>query len=286
MNYVLLVAVVVVLFAESIAQKEFNKRFDGVEKSNYLYNVVMTFFAWLCFLIVFLTDPVVNVGSLWYSLGFAVTFCTAVVFMLLAIRTGPLALTGLIVSFSLLIPTFYGIIFCGESLPVYGVIGLILLIASLLLVNEYKKEDNKITKKYLLFLILTFLGNGLCSTFQKMHQTQFDGQFGGFFMLAAMSGVFVYNLITFIVERPRTEKRLYTTGVALSGVTGVCNGLVNYFMVLLTTSVPAIILYPTVSAGSTLLLFFASLFVYKEKFKPYQYVGYAVGILAIVFLNI
>ena len=244
MNYVLLLCVVAGCSAQSVIQKQFNKYYLNVEKANYLYNFFMTFFAFLCFAVIFAISPMVNPSSLPYSIGFAITICISIIFNFLAIKEGPLALTSLVVSFSLLIPTFYGVFFCDEKLSVLGIIGIVLLIISLILVNDYSKIDNKITKKYLLYLLLAALGNGFCSTFQKMHQMKFDGNFGGFFMFVAMFSVATFNFVMLLKNKPQNENGIFQKGSVLASATGICNGIVNYLMVVLVTKLQSFILFP------------------------------------------
>ena len=285
-NYLLLVGVVIGISAQSIIQKQYNRYFSTVKDANYLYNFFMSLCAFCFFAVLFVFSPKVNISSLPYALGFAITICMAIVFQVLAIKEGPLALTALAISFSLLIPTFYGIIFCGEKLTCFGIGGIVLLVLSLFLVNEYSKPDKKITKKYITYLILGFLGNGFCSTIQKMHQIKFEGNYGRFFLFMAMFVVMAFNLIVFLTHKSKVNKSLYQRGVLLASLTGICNGAVNYLVVYLTTFLPSCILYPTISAGSTLIVFLIALFIYKERFKKHQYCGYILGIFAIILLNL
>ncbi len=284
--YLLLFLVVVGVSAQSILQKQYNAKFSEVKNSNYLYNFCMTFVACLWFLVVFLITPTVNADSVIYSVLFAVTFCMSIVFQFLAIKTGPLALTALIISFSLLIPIVYGLIFLDETLSLYGIIGIVFLVVSLVLINDFKKGQAKISKKYLLYLILAFTGNGLCTTFQKMQQIVFDGQFGGFFMFVAMSFVALFNFVMLLKNKPPKELNIYKTGTLLAGITGVCNGFCNFIIVVLATKLPSVIVYPTLCTGNMFIVFMFALLIFKEKFKPYQYVGYVLGVLATVLLNI
>lgn len=284
--YVLLFFTIALLSGQSIIQKQYNIEFCEVKNSNYLYNFCMTLVACLVFFIIFIVSPTVNVGSIVYSVLFAITFCVVVFFQFLAIKTGPLALTALVISFSLLIPIVYGLIFLDENLSVYGIVGISALVLSLVLVNEYKKEEIKITKKYVFYLILAFLGNGFCTTFQKMHQIVFDGKFGGFFMFVAMAMVALFNLVMFLVKKPNKQANFYSKGSMIAGTAGLFNGLCNCLMVILATKLPSTVLYPTVCSGNMILLFLVALLIYHEKFKWYQCFGYALGLIAIILLNI
>lgn len=286
MNYVLLILAVAGVAMQQILEKRFNGLFGETEGSAFFHNFFMSLTAFLCFLVIFLTAPEINMPSLPYSVFFAGTVCTALTFELLAIRTGPLALTALVMSFSLLIPSLYGVLFLDESLSAFGIAGLVLFVVSLLLVAEYGKSERKITKKYLAFLALAFLGNGLCSTVQKVHQIDFDGKYGPFFMAWAMATVTLFNLIFFLSKPPKKKSGIYKKGTFYACLTGFFNGLVNYMMVLLATLLPAVIVFPTVGAGGTLTVFIVAVTVFKERFLPRQYIGYACGIAAIVLMNI
>jgi drug/metabolite transporter (DMT)-like permease len=70
-----------------------------------------------------------------YSIGFGLTYGSAVAFSVYAIKYGPLALTSLISSYSLIIPTFYGIFFLNEETSATLYLGLCALMISLFLVN-------------------------------------------------------------------------------------------------------------------------------------------------------
>ena len=85
---------------------------------------------------------------------------------MLAIKVGSLSLTSLAISFSLLIPTVVGIVLYDEPLTAWFFIGLGLLLASLVLINT-KGGEIKITFKWIIFVLLAFIGNGSCSAVQN-----------------------------------------------------------------------------------------------------------------------
>ena len=100
-----------------------------------------------------------------YAVMFAVGYGTAVVFTMIALRCGSLSLTSLVVSFSLIIPTMYGIVFDNDPISIPMIIGLILLAVSLVLINAQKGEV-KISFGWTIAVTLACIGNGLCSTVQ------------------------------------------------------------------------------------------------------------------------
>ena len=69
-------------------------------------------------------------------------------------------------------------------------------------------------------------------------------------------------------------------------IAGIANGIVNFFVMVLTGLIPNAILYPSISAGGVVLGFFASVLIYKEKLSKLQLTGYFIGVLSIILLNI
>ena len=101
-------------------------------------------FAAVLFLIVGLISGMkFTLDFLPYSLAFAVAYTCAILFFFLAISEGSLSLTTLITSYSLILPTLYGILFLNDKVSSLLIIGLILLVISLTLVNFENKNENK-----------------------------------------------------------------------------------------------------------------------------------------------
>ena len=74
--------------------------------------------------------------------------------------------------------------------------------------------------------------------------------------------------------------------LGLGAVQGTFNGLANLLVMVLTGMLANSILYPSISAGGIVLAFVLALAVYKEKFTPRQLVGYAIGTVSVVLLNL
>ncbi len=121
-----------------------------------------------------------------YAILFAVGYSMAVVFNFLAISAGSLSLSSLAMSYSLLIPTAYGLIFDNDKASLFFYLGILLLVVSLFLINS-KKGDNEITLKWAVFAVLSLIGNGACSTVLTVQSVHFDGKYDSGFMVIALS---------------------------------------------------------------------------------------------------
>ncbi len=137
-----------------------------------------------------------------YAVSFAAAFGTASADMMYAIKTGPLSITALITSYSLLIPTFYGIIFLHDPIHITLYIGLASLMVSLYFINKNKNESTKFTPIWIIYLLLTFVANGMCATIQKMQQVRFNGAYKNEFMIIALV---IVTIVLFVVGLSKKE---------------------------------------------------------------------------------
>ncbi|MBQ8345609.1 MAG: EamA family transporter [Clostridia bacterium] len=287
MTYLALAVTMLFLTGQNIVKEQYNKKCKG---GTYFFTSVCALFAMLFFASanrVWHLDPV----FLLPAGGFALSYAVATIGSLLAIKHGELATTSLILSYSLLIPTFYGLIFLGDEVSPFLVIGLILVAISLFLTN-YKKQDKQAEKKkfswvWLLFLVLGFLGNGMCTVVQKAAQNTYGNESIYLIMLLALGLVSGSMLIFSFATKERAFRgEPLKKGWYLALGCGVMNGAVNLLVIFLNPRLAPSVLYPLLSAGSLIFVFLYSRFLLKEKFTPMQYVGFFAGVASVVFLNL
>jgi len=286
LTYFLLGICAFTVSVQNILKQKFNKRCDG---GTYLFSAMVSLFAMIVFLVT---------GKEWFysaklllpSAGFAISYAVATGAAMLAIYYGSLAKTSLIISCSLLLPSFYGILFLDESVSITLIIGIILLVVSLVMVN-YEKDasDKKVSIKWIIFVTLAFIGNGMCSIVQKA-KTQYFGKDGdNLFMIVALAMVVVILVVMALLsksERPIMGK-VVRCGWWLALLCGVANGLTNFFVIYLNNrNFPASVMFPVISGGSVVIVFLYSLIFNKEKFSVRQIIGFAVGVASIVLLNL
>ena len=69
-------------------------------------------------------------------------------------------------------------------------------------------------------------------------------------------------------------------------VCGSANVIVNLLVMVLQGLMPVSVLFPLISAGGIIVTYILAKVIYHEKLSRMQKIGYAIGVLAVVFLNI
>ena len=282
MNALLLISIILGVSAQNIIKKPYTQKSGG--KGAFIFGAFSSFAAML-FFVVTSGGFKLEAGLVPYALGFALSYGAAVVFSVLATACGSLSLTALIISFSLMIPTFYGLIFLGDPIGVGLIPGLLLLVISLVLINK-KSVSVKITRKWLVYVFFAFVGNGMCSTVQKMQQVAFDGAYKNEFMIIALAAVVFGLLIVSLITERADIVKCAKLGWYLALGCGIMNGVVNLFVMLLSARMPVSVMFPLVSAGGIVITYLVSRFIYKEKLTKIQLIGFALGTASVVLLNI
>jgi len=281
MKYILLMLIILSSASQNIFQKQYNIK---CKRNNAILFSLITILSTLFFFIIssgFKFD--FKMAILPYSIGFGIVYAMAVLGLYFAIYYGSFALTSLISSYSLIIPTMYGIIFMNEKLNAFGYIGIAFLFISLLLINA-KGDKVKFSMLWIISIIIGFVGNGMCSTVQRMQQVKFNGQYKSELMITALFIVAVTLIIYEVIKKDdirTTLKDCLKFGIPK----GAANGVVNLLIMTVTPIIPASTLFPSISAGGVITSFVLSKLVYKEKLTLMQNVGFVFGVSAIILLN-
>ena len=287
MNYFLLFLTALFIVFQKVIQDRYNAKCrSGV----FLFSGMISFFA-MCFFMA------VNRNWVWSSeliipaVSFGLSYAAATVFVVLAIKCGSLAKTTLITSYSLLVPAFAGLIILREPLGIPMIAGMILLVLSLWLTNHRKKTADapkeKISLKWLVFVLLGFVGNGMCSTVQKLAPHYLGADVNLTLSTIAALGLSTVVLIAASFLTKETDlKATLRVGGPLSLFCGLFNGAVNYLAIYLNQFIPASVMFPVLSAGELILIVPYALLVRRERFTAKQWIGFGVGVVSVVLLNL
>lgn len=282
MNAVLMITTLLCLTLQSVLRKNYSKKVDG--KGVYTYTTLAGV-GTLAFFLLTAKDLHFNLEILPYSIWFAVSYILAGVAGLKAIAVGSLSLTSLVTNCALILPTLYGLIFLKEPADLFLYSGMALLVAALVLVNK-SGEKSPITGKWMLWAMLSFLGNGMCSVSQKVQQDAFAGAGKNELMIFALVIVIAVNAVLAITAEKREIRTCIKNGWSSGLIAGAANGVVNLFVMIMVGRMPASMVFPLITGGSIVLTHFVSKIFYKEQLSKRQTLGFLLGVASIIFLNL
>ncbi|MBO5737395.1 MAG: hypothetical protein J6S04_06265, partial [Clostridia bacterium] len=207
-----------------------------------------------------------------------------------ALAEGPTLLTTLLQQLSLIGVTIWGFAFWGtwavERAPLV-LSGLALVVVSLVLsLYSGEKAGKKITVKWLAYASVMFVVTASCSIVQKAEQIAFDGQHGAMLMFfGVMIAAMICLVYFFLAEKPDVQKMIKTAWWYPVGA-GMSSSLGNLFVILMATKLSSNLVYPTLAVGCLALTSVGAVVLFKEKLAWWQWIGVAVGTVAVALLSI
>lgn len=284
MNAIILSITIFTMSIQGVCTKAYGKRNGG--KGGFLY-LTISRIAGVILLAVVAGNLTFDAGVIPYAIALGVFYSLTASFNFLAVNSGPLALTSLITSYSLMLPTAYGLIFLRDPISVGFVPGLILLLISLFLISKKQAgESVPVTLKWIIYVAVMFVANGGCSIIQSMQQRASGGAYKNELMIVALLLMIVVTLVLSFAKEKKDMVSCAKHGWLPAVVCGAANVIMNFLVMVLQGLMPVSVLFPLLSAGSLVLTYFLARFLYKEKLSKRQIVGYILGTLSVVFLNI
>ncbi len=281
----LLYAAVVLCSISQTTLNKFNKGGDAIR-----FNFFKGLSGFVVFFGIFLfSGEGFHAGTLLFGAAHGILLAIANQAGYRALHSGPMALTSMLVNFSLIIPFLFGVIRLGERPSVFAYIGFALLGLALICLNlrsGKRVQGKRPSLKWAIFVLLTLLANGLCSVITSWHQSLYRGEYE--LGLTAWTVAVCFAIFAVLALFGGKLKREYHTPRCdlYAGGAGIVNTLASFLTVFLAAQSPATILYPLLSATTMLAALLVGRFVFGEKLSRNQLVGFAIGVCSVVLLNL
>ena len=217
---------------------------------------------------------------------FALVTAATQYFGLQALRCGAMSLTTFIQGSSLLLPTFFGFLFMNESASPLFWMCLVLLLIAMALVLIAGREN--VRPKWVVLSFFAFVSMGGIGIMQSLHQSSaYRDELIPFLQIAfALCALFNLGgqLLCKKEGEPAFRLRSGTTVMAVGS--GAAMGAVNLINLYLSGVMDKHIFFPIVNGGLIFLTTIAAVIFFREKLRPRQWVGLALGIavLAVIAL--
>lgn len=225
------------------------------------------------------------VFPIWFGIitGFGYLGC----FLLLElnIRKNGVVLSSTFSKLGLLVPIFISIVFYHEIPSVVKIIGIILAIVAIILMNiEFKKKDinNKAFNIMNLLLILLLLFGGLTDASTTIFEHNSNFGLKGLFLTMIFSSALVLSLVILLIKHQSISYKDILFGIFI----GIPNYFSSFFLLNALKSIDAIIVYPTYSVSTIVIITLVGVLFFKEKLKINEIIGMSIIIASIILLNI
>lgn len=209
-----------------------------------------------------------------------------------ALQVGPLSYTTVIISFSTLISALSGVLFFGESIGLWQIIGMALMLASFALANGGENGGKRANLRWLLLCVVAFLATGAIGVMQKIHQSSaFKEELNAFLVIAFAVSAFLSGVVALLLrkkesgsEENRNDRGGMMLLIFLMLVSGVCVAVNNKLNLYLSGVIDSVIFFPVVNGGGLVLTTLASLLIFKERLRGKQWIGILHGIASVLCL--
>lgn len=292
------VGIYLVIVAFSVAQSATTKLFHQGSANSFVFNAVKSLSALVMFALMAANGFTLHLPTLLSGMLYGACLCVSLYTGYQALCRGPMALTSMLVSFSVFIPILWGFTVGAERVTALRLVALLLLLSAIIFSNADALWERLMLRRvlgkrqakagrglWLLFVGMTFLCNGICSVLQKQHQTRFPDAYNREFMLFAtlFCCIVFCGILPFKISFSDFKE---TKGKWLAALSGLCNGLANFLTLVLAGLENASVLFPIISAGTLLAAILCGRFLFREKLRINHYLALALGMLAVVLLKL
>ena len=204
-----------------------------------------------------------------------------------ALKVGPLSLTSMIVlSGSMITSTAVNTICFTKEMPtMLQFIGVVLILVSMVLVSDAKKDKN-ITASWLPIVIIAALFNGSLGVIQGIQSSSaYPDQSRQFLFWTFLFGT-LFNGVWLAVRRKKepVTLKLDKRMVLMALVEGATTATQHVINLKLVAELAAVVFFPINSGGRILLTMVVDLIIFRTKLSKRQIWSFIIGFIAIMML--
>ena len=284
----MVIAVYLLIIFSAVTQSAATKLFHRYCPHSAVFNAIKSLSALVFFALIAAFGFSFHAPTLLFGLLYGGALCFSMYAGYKALCLGPMALTSMLISFSVMLPLLWGITVGNERVSTLQCVALACLPIAIVLTNLRRPsaaDTPSGSARWLVFVGITFLCNGVCSILQKQHQTLYPQAQTREFMLYAM--LLAAAVFSAAALRKLSPRRLWEArGKAFGVLSGVANGLANLLTLLLASMENASVLFPIISLGTILASLLCGKLFFRERLRVNHYLALAVGGAAVVLLKL
>ena len=207
-------------------------------------------------------------------------FFLAFIYYQKSVRENGVGLAGTFAKLGILIPMSFSIILWREFPTSIQWIGIILSLASILIVNfsfkRFSLSDLRIT------LIFLFIFGGMAEFSNKIFQKYALTDYKDIFLFFVFFIAFWISIYFTIRHKKKVTRRDLLTGFFV----GIPNLFSSFFLILSLNTIKNSVAFPVFSAGSIVVINLGGLILFKEKLSKKETIAVVLTIIALILINL
>ena len=217
--------------------------------------------------------------TIWLGLISGVLYLTSLVLFQINTRRHGIVLSSVFMKLGLLVPIVMSVLFFREMPTASQAAGFCLAVFAIVMINL--KSDGRQTG-FGIGLIIMLLLSGGADVMAKVFDVFAPGSLSSLYLFYtfATACVLCLGLVLYQKERPGFREILY--GVLI----GIPNFFSAKFLLGALTKLPAVVVYPSFSVATMLIVTIAGVAVFRERLSKIQWIALAVIIGALILLNL
>lgn len=289
-DYVYLIISVLCVSSSGVFGGYYTRRVGERKGASAWYGFVELVAVFLFWCLLFAIEPSFHAGVVPYSLAFALCFAMGKIGCIYALQNGSVAITSLIVKSSLVAVSIWGVLCWNAPFTWRTAAGLALVVISLWLCLRKEVQagagEKKYSWKWLLFCLISLVGNAGCTIVQRMQQTQYNGAYGSAFMWIATFFSAIVGGVIYRKSDCKDGRLLWKENGVFPVLSGLGNVFLNVFVMLLAMSdLSSTLIYPVIAVGGLAITTCFSALAFKEALTWRQWLGLGVGTVAVALLS-
>lgn len=211
------------------------------------------------------------INGLLYLLGF--------VFLQMNIRRNGVVLSATFQKLGLLVPMLVSVVFFGEMPSPVQMAGFVLAVGAIVLINS---GGGNTAVTFRAGLILVLLAGGSCDAMAKVYGEMGNPALSNQYLFYSFGAALILCTLLALCKKERPGRWEVLFGVLV----GVPNYFSARFLLRSLENLPAVIVYPTYSVATILLVTVAGVLLFRERLEKRQWLALGVILGALVLLNV
>jgi drug/metabolite transporter (DMT)-like permease len=211
-----------------------------------------------------------------------VTWVVSLIAIMYAVKLIGVAVSSAVNRVAIIVPIILSLSLWGEEPTTLIVCGIAMAILAVVVMSwGSAMAPNGVGRANTLAIIGLLCASGLAQLASKLFAQYCEPDFKASWSVVLFASAIVTTLAWMLIVRVKPSRADIRYGVFV----GVPNLLSALFLVAALTQLPAVVVFPTTSAGGMVLLALAGAVIFREKLSRATVLGIAMAVLAVVLVN-